>query len=213
MKIIIFFLPLFYSILVSQVEYYHPVDTLLNKQSLSLTQTAALKTIKKWQEHSYDNPSLNCQFYPSCSNFCAIQVYNKGAIKGTIMGVDRFLRCNKFASKKYELYVDGYIIPEDRRLSDNLIIHSSKTNKNRYIGAMLSIFPGMGKVYYGYYDEALHSLKYIAPFLGFSYYSHINEYNLSFSISSAIAAALWVSDIYGVYFISNQYHNNKKVQK
>tara|TARA_Y100001958_G_C21202567_1_gene529031 strand:- start:560 stop:1192 length:633 start_codon:yes stop_codon:yes gene_type:complete len=207
MKIVIIFLSIPMSILLSGVEYYHPVDTLLYKENLSIPQVTLLKAIKNWQKHSYDRPSLNCQFYPSCSNFCAISISDKGAIKGTIIGIDRFLRCNKFAIGKYEIFSGGYIIPEDRRLSDNLIFKHS--NKNKNLGMALSLLPGLGKAYYGYHNEAFHTLKYIIPFVGLSYYSYVNEYKITFSISTIIGTALWISDIYGVHFISKQYHANE----
>lgn len=38
----------------------------------------------------------SCRYYPTCSNYmiCAIQVH--GAVKGTLMGMARILRCHPF---------------------------------------------------------------------------------------------------------------------
>ena len=67
---------------------------------------------------------LNCQFYPSCSNYFSLSIAKKGIVKGTIIGLDRIVRCNPaavgyhFQQSPPEFYYDG-------RLVDNL-----KNNKN-----------------------------------------------------------------------------------
>jgi putative membrane protein insertion efficiency factor len=37
-----------------------------------------------------------CRFYPSCSHYAYQAIYKYGAIKGSVMGTWRLLRCNPF---------------------------------------------------------------------------------------------------------------------
>ncbi len=39
-------------------------------------------------------PGSGCRFYPTCSQYTLIAVKKHGAIKGSIMGFCRILRCN-----------------------------------------------------------------------------------------------------------------------
>ena len=208
-KMIICYLVLLVSFIYTHSGYYHPVDTLLRKENLSISQEISLNLIKKWQTRSYSDPTLNCQFYPSCSNFCAINIYNKGSFKGIILGTDRFLRCNEHAHKKHEIYFDGYIIPEDKRLSDNLKIDSKYQNKKPFIGIGLSLIPGMGKVYYGHHEDAKNTIKYISPFILSSIFFYKNDHPILFAISGSISLNFWISDLYGTYNIAKQYKKAK----
>jgi len=42
------------------------------------------------------NPRYGCRFYPSCSVYFFQAVEKHGAIKGSIKGIKRILRCNPF---------------------------------------------------------------------------------------------------------------------
>lgn len=46
----------------------------------------------------YISPAIgsNCIYEPSCSTYFAQCVEKFGIIKGTILGIDRLLRCNRF---------------------------------------------------------------------------------------------------------------------
>lgn len=41
-------------------------------------------------------PAGTCRFYPSCSHYGYQAVYKYGALKGSVMGIWRVLRCNPF---------------------------------------------------------------------------------------------------------------------
>jgi putative membrane protein insertion efficiency factor len=43
-----------------------------------------------------------CRFYPSCSHYAYQAIYKYGAIKGSLLGVWRLLRCNPFNSGGYD---------------------------------------------------------------------------------------------------------------
>ncbi|MCX6730004.1 MAG: membrane protein insertion efficiency factor YidD [Candidatus Portnoybacteria bacterium] len=44
------------------------------------------------------SPKNGCRFYPSCSVYFYQAVEKHGAIKGSIRGIRRILRCNPFNS-------------------------------------------------------------------------------------------------------------------
>jgi len=41
-------------------------------------------------------PANTCRFYPSCSHYGYQAIYKYGALKGSLMGTWRVLRCNPF---------------------------------------------------------------------------------------------------------------------
>ena len=188
--------------------FTYPADTILVKENLYPLQYFSVSMIKIWQTFSYNNPDLNCQFYPSCSNFCALNIYKNGTIPGLIIGADRFVRCNNSAYRNYQIYSDGYILSEDYRLSDNLIPKEENINtmsKNVFIGITLSIIPGLGRVYYGQFTDGINSFKYTTPFLISSYYLHKNNNDILSILFGSIGLLFWSSDFYGVYNLSNIY--------
>ena len=50
------------------------------------------------------SPSLpkRCIFYPTCSEYTKQAIEKYGAIKGTILGIYRILRCNPFSKGGYD---------------------------------------------------------------------------------------------------------------
>ena len=55
---------------------------------------------------SYSSKMLNCQFYPSCSNYFSLAIAKKGLVKGTIIGLDRIvmLLANKSNIREITLF-------------------------------------------------------------------------------------------------------------
>ena len=66
----------------------------LSKKDIGVIKRLYILPLKFWQMKSYNDFRLNCQFYPSCSNHCAISIYKEGIIIGSIKGMDRYFRCN-----------------------------------------------------------------------------------------------------------------------
>lgn len=46
--------------------------------------------------------NINCKFYPTCSEYAKQAIKKYGALKGTIMGIYRILRCNPFSKGGYD---------------------------------------------------------------------------------------------------------------
>ena len=60
-----------------------------------------IKLIKSYQKL----PGLfhyNCKFYPSCSNYTIEAIEAFGVLKGTFLGIKRFLKCNPFSKGGYD---------------------------------------------------------------------------------------------------------------
>ncbi len=54
-----------------------------------------LSLIKNYQKFN-PQKTINCRFYPSCSQFTYEAVSKYGTIKGLLMGLGRLLRCHPF---------------------------------------------------------------------------------------------------------------------
>ena len=56
------------------------------------------KNISLWLESKH----IRCKFYPTCSEYTKQAIEKYGAIKGTIKGIKRILRCNPFSKGGYD---------------------------------------------------------------------------------------------------------------
>ena len=46
--------------------------------------------------------NVNCKFYPTCSEYTKQAIQKYGALKGTILGIWRIIRCNPFSRGGYD---------------------------------------------------------------------------------------------------------------
>lgn len=46
--------------------------------------------------------NVNCKFYPTCSEYTKQAIEKYGALKGTIIGIWRIIRCNPFSKGGYD---------------------------------------------------------------------------------------------------------------
>ena len=46
--------------------------------------------------------NIKCKFYPTCSEYTKQAIQKYGALKGTILGIYRILRCNPFSKGGYD---------------------------------------------------------------------------------------------------------------
>ena len=49
-----------------------------------------------------DYKNIKCKYYPTCSEYTKQAIEKYGSIKGTRLGVSRFLRCNPFSKGGYD---------------------------------------------------------------------------------------------------------------
>jgi len=105
----------------------YPADTLISSQNSNFLEKATILPISAWQRLSYNSNLLSCQFYPSCSNYGAIAISQRGIFVGSAIAADRIVRCNPFALD-YHYDLNGKFHYPDYRLIDPLHIIDSKNN-------------------------------------------------------------------------------------
>lgn len=70
---------------------------------------ALLWLIRVYQKYISANTKPHCRFYPTCSNYTYTAIERFGAVRGTLMGMWRILRCNPFNQGGYDP------VPEKKR--------------------------------------------------------------------------------------------------
>lgn len=64
-----------------------------------------IKIIKFYQKHIsvwLDSKNIKCKYYPTCSEYTIQAIEKYGALKGSIKGIWRILRCNPFSKGGYD---------------------------------------------------------------------------------------------------------------
>lgn len=56
------------------------------------------KNISAWLDYK----NIKCKFYPTCSEYTKQAIMKYGALKGTGLGIVRFLKCNPFSKGGYD---------------------------------------------------------------------------------------------------------------
>lgn len=188
-------------IAIPHAKYYQvPVDTLLIYEHLSWEKRIIISAIRKWQIYSYSNDHLNCQFYPSCSNYFAQSICKSNTYIGVIKGIDRIIRCNTSARKYHEKNTFDADYLYDGRMIDNLIPQINKRpSKNANIAVALSIIPGLGRIYCGRYHDGIISFFSISLFSSISHKQYEKNEVFLLALSGSITMTLWMSDFYGAY--------------
>ena len=162
---------------------------------------------------SYNSNLLSCQFYPSCSNYGAIAISQRGIFVGSAIAADRIVRCNPFALD-YHYDLNGKFHYPDYRLIDPLHIIDSKNNSNKspLIAAGLStILPGSGRMYAGRFRDGLMGLWMIVISSTAAYSSFQENKNNKGNFFSIITLLFYTGEIYGAYRTAKYYQvsNNK----
>ncbi len=60
-----------------------------------------IKLIKLYQKTPGHFHSA-CKYYPSCSNYTIEAINEYGALKGSLLGIKRILKCNPFSKGGYD---------------------------------------------------------------------------------------------------------------
>ena len=56
----------------------------------------------------------SCRYYPTCSNYSVQAIQKQGAIKGSIMGISRILRCHPFVKGGYDPVPEQFSIRRNK---------------------------------------------------------------------------------------------------
>ena len=191
-------------------ETQYPADSLLISENTTFLQKLFIYPIAQWQRISYNSNAFNCQFYPSCSNYCSIAIKEKGAVIGSIIGMDRITRCNPSALY-YHQKIHGAYKDSDGRIIDNITpLSYQKNNKSALLAVSLSLIPGMGKIYAGRAYDGIYGVFNL--FVSLQAYSTATKNKNKFisSVFGLSSIVLYASEIYGSWRAVKYYQPKNK---
>ena len=191
-------------------EPQYPADSLLISDNTTFLQKLFIYPIAQWQRVSYNSNAFNCQFYPSCSNYCSIAIKEKGAVIGSIIGMDRITRCNPSALY-YHQKIHGAYKDSDGRIIDNITpLSYQKNNKSELLAVSLSLIPGMGKIYAGRAYDGIYGVFNL--FVSLQAYSTATKNKNKFisSVFGLSSIVLYASEIYGSWRAVKYYQPKNK---
>ena len=191
-------------------ETQYPADSLLISENTTFLQKLFIYPIAQWQRISYNSNAFNCQFYPSCSNYCSIAIKEKGAVIGSIIGMDRITRCNPSALY-YHQKIHGAYKDSDGRIIDNITpLSYQKNNKSELLAVSLSLIPGMGKIYAGRAYDGIYGVFNL--FVSLQAYSTATKNKNKFisSVFGLSSIVLYASEIYGSWRAVKYYQPKNK---
>lgn len=61
-----------------------------------------ISLIRFYQRNISANTKPHCKYYPTCSNYAIEAISTFGVIKGLLLALWRFLRCNPFSKGGYD---------------------------------------------------------------------------------------------------------------
>ena len=187
----------------------YPADSLLISENTTFLQKLFIYPIAQWQRISYNSNAFNCQFYPSCSNYCSIAIKEKGAVIGSIIGMDRITRCNPSALY-YHQKIHGAYKDSDGRIIDNITpLSYQKNNKSELLAVSLSLIPGMGKIYAGRAYDGIYGVFNL--FVSLQVYSTATKNKNKFisNVFGLSSIVLYASEIYGSWRAVKYYQPKK----
>jgi putative component of membrane protein insertase Oxa1/YidC/SpoIIIJ protein YidD len=191
---------LFSSFIFSQ----YPADSLLSLPNNSIAQKIFLYPIAKWQGISYGNSSMNCQFFPSCSNYGAQAINKKGVVFGLAIASDRIIRCNHTAYNAHNEMCGEF--NKDRRLIDHVnytVLNKSKKSPLIAAGLALAI-PGLGRAYAGRPKDAVFGFLMSALAINAGIRS-IKKENFLSPLYIGVALTFYSGEVYGAYRTAKYY--------
>lgn len=166
----------------------------------------AIMPIAAWQRISHNTDLLNCQFYPSCSQYGAIVIKENGVLKGLPMAADRIVRCNPSAYFNH-IHIRGEFHKGDYRLVDHPQSEREISNSKSPVaaGILSAILPGAGRVYAGRWFDGLMGLAMV--YLTASSALDASKQNNDFqkSITYSMAVVFYAGEIYGAYRSAKYY--------
>jgi putative component of membrane protein insertase Oxa1/YidC/SpoIIIJ protein YidD len=192
------------SLLFAQSKY--PADSVLTSSNSTLIEKILILPIAGWQRLSHNTSLLDCQFYPSCSQYGAIAIKENGILKGIPMTADRIVRCNPSAFFN-QLHIRGGFHDADGRLIDHPTSHliASKKKSPTLAGILSAIVPGAGRVYAGRWFDGFMSfvMVYFTASSAIDASKRDNYFGKSFAYSMAVI--FYTGEIYGAYRSAKYY--------
>ena len=178
------------------------LDSLINQNEIGIVEQTSFRLIKSWQSISYKNKKLNCQFYPSCSSYCALAIAQYGILGGSIRGLDRFVRCNP-AAVGYHLRNPNSEFHSDGRLVDRLELRKTiPSKKTTQLPILFSAIPGFGRAYYDHKFDGFVSFTYVSGFSYLSYNAFKKKNEVMGIFSGVVALLFWSADIFATNQLS-----------
>ena len=190
---------------------FYPADSLYRIKSTGVIKKLSILPIMFWQRISYNTDIFNCQFYPSCSNYCAKAFTKHGVLKGSIIFLDRMTRCNP-AAYYYHLKLNRPYYEKDGRMIDPIEQSSfAKSSKSPTLAAIYSLLiPGFGRCYS---DRKWDAIFGVSTLLLISDSAYKNNQENNFARASVLGVAsvlIYASEIYGSWRAAKYYQIKKK---
>ncbi len=63
----------------------------------------------------------SCRYYPTCSNYMLGALKKHGALKGSLMGIARILRCNPFVRGGYDPVPDHFTLKRNPHPDEKIL--------------------------------------------------------------------------------------------
>ena len=195
----------------ARIEY--PADSLLKSKNTTFFQKIFIYPVAQWQKISYKSSALNCQFYPSCSNYCSLAIKENGPLFGSIIAMDRITRCNPSALS-YHQKINGAYKDEDGRLIDYVKPVSYNQNLNpSLLSSMLAFIPGLGRFHSGrVYDGIYGMLNLLLSAKAYSIAIKTENKPMA-NIFGGTSAILYASEVYGSLRALKYYQLKKPDEK
>lgn len=195
----------------AKIEY--PADSLLKSKNTTFFQKIFIYPVAQWQKISYKSSALNCQFYPSCSNYCSLAIKENGPLFGSIIAMDRITRCNPSALS-YHQKINGSYKDEDGRLIDYVKPVSYNQNLNpSLLSSMLAFIPGLGRFHSGrVYDGIYGMLNLLLSAKAYSIAIKTENKPMA-NIFGGTSAILYASEVYGSLRALKYYQTKKPDEK
>ena len=197
---------IFTSLLFAQSKY--PADSVLTSPNASIIEKTAILPIAAWQRISHNTNLLNCQYYPSCSQYGAMAIKENGILKGLPMTADRIVRCNPSAFFNH-VHINGKFHQPDNRLVDYPRSRNNISNEKSPLlaGVLSTIIPGAGRIYACKWFDGLMGffIVYLTAASAIESSKRDNAFNKVFSYS--IAGVFYTGEIYGAYRSAKYYQH------
>lgn len=79
-----------------------------------------IKGVKGYQKHISPLFPPSCRYYPTCSTYMIQAIEKHGAVKGTVMGTARILRCQPLAKGGFDPVPPKFTLRSNRNSDEQL---------------------------------------------------------------------------------------------